>query len=485
MSLNEILQPMTWPGWIISLPLLAAGAGVVLPKIGCRIGMCVAVVIPALVVLIVNQVFSHGAIQMSIGGWQAPLGIRLNADGLTAAMLAITAIIIGSATFYARSYFGADASSRYFWPLWMFLWSALNALFLSGDIFNLYVTLELLGLSGVSLVALSRTTDALQAAMRYLLVSLTGSLIYLMGVAFLYAASGTLDLKLLSTAGSASLSTSTAFALMAAGLIMKSALFPIHFWLPPAHANAPAPVSAVLSALVVKASFYIMMRLWLMVFEPFINPTAAQFMGVLATFAIIWGSVQAMITERLKLLVAYSTVAQIGYLFLIFPLSSISGANQTAWQGGLYFILSHACAKAAVFLAAGTVIYSFGHDRIKELNGIVRRLPVSMFAFALAGVSLIGLPPSGGFIAKWLLLNSALTGDQWWWCALIVLGGLLATAYIFRFFSRAFSSAPQRVAGRPAPWIMEWTAFGLALCSLILGLIAPKVIRLLAAGKPF
>jgi formate hydrogenlyase subunit 3/multisubunit Na+/H+ antiporter MnhD subunit len=166
-------------------------------------------------------------------------------------------------------------------------------------------------------------------------------------------------------------------------------------------------------------------------------------------------------------------------------LSSISGANQTAWQGGLYFILSHACAKAAVFLAAGTVIYSFGHDRIKELNGIVRRLPVSMFAFALAGVSLIGLPPSGGFIAKWLLLNSALTGDQWWWCALIVLGGLLATAYIFRFFSRAFSSAPQRVAGRPAPWIMEWTAFGLALCSLILGLIAPKVIRLLAAGKPF
>jgi formate hydrogenlyase subunit 3/multisubunit Na+/H+ antiporter MnhD subunit len=367
----------------------------------------------------------------------------------------------------------------------MFLWSALNALFLSGDLFNLYVTLELLGLSGVSLVALSRTTDASQAAMRYLLVSLTGSLIYLMGVAFLYAANATLDLKLLSTVGSASSSTSTAFALMAAGLIMKSALFPTHFWLPPAHANAPAPVSAVLSALVVKASFYIMMRLWLMVFEPFINPTAVQFMGVLAAFAIIWGSVQALVTERLKLLVAYSTVAQIGYLFLIFPLSSISGTNQTAWQGGIYFILSHACAKAAVFLAAGNVIYSFGHDRINELNGIVRRLPVSMFAFALAGVSLIGLPPSGGFIAKWLLLNTALTGDQWWWGALIILGGLLSTAYIFRFFSRAFSYSPQIEEGRPAPWIMEWTAFGLALCALILGLIAPTVIRLFAVGKPF
>ena len=140
---------------------------------------------------------------------------------------------------------------RSFCPLWMFLWAALNALFLSGDIFNLYITLELLGLSAVALVALSQTAEALSAAMRYLLVSLTGSLSYLMGVALVYAANGTLSLKMLATAGPASPSLSTAFALMAAGLIMKSALFPMHFWLPPAHANAPAPVSAVLSALVV------------------------------------------------------------------------------------------------------------------------------------------------------------------------------------------------------------------------------------------
>ena len=485
MSLNEVLQPMNLPAWIISLPLLAAVVTVVLPRTGRWVGIFIAIVTPLVVVKLCIEILVQGALQMQVGGWQAPLGIQLYADGLSAAMLAITAIVIGCSTFYARSYFTAKAASRSFWPLWMFLWAALNALFLSADIFNLYVTLELLGLSAVALVALSQTADALSAAMRYLLVSLTGSLSYLMGVALLYAANGTLSLKMLATTAPASPSLSTAFALMAAGLIMKSALFPMHFWLPPAHANAPAPVSAVLSALVVKASFYILVRLWLLIFEPSINPSTAQLMGMLGAFAIIWGSVQALLAKRLKLLVAYSTVAQIGYLFLIFPLSSTPQTAQTAWQGGLYFVFSHACAKAAVFLAAGTVIYAFGHDRINELHGIVRRLPVSMFAFALAGVSLIGLPPSGGFIAKWLYLNAALASGQWWWSVLIILGGLLATAYIFRFFSRAFSYSPEVVEGRPVPKIMEWTAFGLALGALILGLTAPAVTKLLNAGKPF
>jgi formate hydrogenlyase subunit 3/multisubunit Na+/H+ antiporter MnhD subunit len=272
---------------------------------------------------------------------------------------------------------------------------------------------------------------------------------------------------------------------MAAGLIMKSALFPMHFWLPPAHANAPAPVSAALSALVVKGSFYILMRLWLTIFEPFINPGTADLIGVMAAIAILWGSIQALLAQRLKMLVAYSTVAQIGYIFLVFPLSSMPAATQTAWHGGLYFVLSHACAKAAVFLAAGNIIYSVGHDRISELKGIVQRLPVSMFAFALAGVSLIGLPPSGGFVAKWLYLNAALTAGQWWWTVLILCGGLLSTAYVFRFFSHAFSYSTETVGGRPVPWIMEWAAFVLAMCAVILGLTAPAVIKLITAGQPF
>jgi formate hydrogenlyase subunit 3/multisubunit Na+/H+ antiporter MnhD subunit len=313
MNLNDMLQPVTLPAWLVSLPLLAASVAFVLPRIRVWAAIFTAIITPLMVVFLGREILFQGMIQMAVGGWRAPLGIQLYADGLSVAMLGISAVVIGSITFYARSYFSGEAASRHFWPLWMFLWGALNALFLSRDIFNLYVTLELLSLSAVALVALSPTADALSAAMRYLLVSLTGSLNYLMGVALLYAANGTLSIDMVAAAGPLSPSLSTAFALMAAGLIMKSALFPMHFWLAPAHANAPAPVSAVLSALVVKASFYLLVRLWLTIFGPFINPSATQLLGMLGALAIIWGSVQALQAKRLKLLVAYSTVAQIGY----------------------------------------------------------------------------------------------------------------------------------------------------------------------------
>jgi formate hydrogenlyase subunit 3/multisubunit Na+/H+ antiporter MnhD subunit len=485
MTLFDILQPSSLPALIVSLPLMAAGVAAAQPRCGWWTGALAGLFTPLLVLLLGLEIVARGSLGMQLGGWRPPLGISLYADGLSAAMLGITSLVFGLITFYARAYFADHTATRWFWPLWLFLWSALNALFLSGDIFNLYVTLELLGLSAVALVALSPSRAAPVAAMRYLLVSLTGSLMYLMGVALMYAATGTLSIAMLADAGPVWPSVATVFALMAAGLIMKSALFPMHFWLPPAHANAPAPVSAVLSALVVKASFYILVRLWLTVFEPLISPSSAQLLGVMGTVAVIWGSVQALLAERLKLLVAYSTVAQVGYLFLVFPLSVIPRVGQTAWQGGMYFIFSHACAKSAVFLAAGSVIYSYGHDRIADLHGVVRRLPVSMFAFALAGVSLIGLPPSGGFIAKWLYLNASLSGGQWWWSGLIVLGGLLSTAYIFRFFSRAFGYVPEVRENRPVPRVMEWTAFALAMGAIFLGLVAPAVMRLLAAGNPF
>ena len=185
------------------------------------------------------------------------------------------------------------------------------------------------------------------------------------------------------------------------------------------------------------------------------------------------------------MMVAYSTVAQIGYLFLIFPLSQSVQGSQIALQGGLYFVISHACAKAAVFLAAGSVIYAYGHDRIDDLQGIVRRMPVSMFAFGVAGTSLIGLPPSGGFIAKWLYLNAALTTGHWWWCALILAGGLITGAYVFRFFSVAFANTEVVASARPVPRIMEYSALGLAVCAMMLGFTAPAVKSVLDIGGLF
>jgi multicomponent Na+:H+ antiporter subunit D len=375
------------------------------------------------------------------------------------------------------------SARAYFWPLWLFLWASLNALLLSRDLFNLYVTLELLGLSAVALVALAGAPVALAAAMRYLLVSLLGSLAFLLGVALVYAAHGTLDLPHLKAATAGPVAT-VALGLMTAGLLLKTALFPLHFWLPPAHANAPAPVSALLSALVVKASFYLLLRLWFEVFAGAVTRAAMEFLGALGAAAVLWGSCQALRQPRLKLLVAYSTVAQLGYLFLLFPLTAAAHGGFTAWAGGLYFVLAHACAKTVMFLSAGNLMRAAGHDRLADLGETARAMPLSTFAFALAAASVIGLPPSGGFIAKWLMLNAALGDGQWWWALVMAAGTLLAAAYALRVLRLPFVDAAPVAATRAVPRSLEWTALGLALVTLGLGFCGAPLLELLRVAAP-
>lgn len=419
-----------------------------------------------------------------VGGWNAPLGIDLMVDGLSLVMLLMTATVGLGVSLYAAGYFhGKPQRARAFWPLWLGLWTALNGLFLSADIFNLYVTLELLGLSAVALAALGGSSAALGGAMRYLLVSLLGSLLYLLGVALLYHAYGSVDIAILGERASAQPVTLAALALMTSGLILKTALFPFHFWLPPAHASASSPVSAVLSALVIKASFYILLRLWLEIFEPLMPEWGGtQLLGLLGSLAVVWGSLQALRQTRLKLLIAYSTVAQVGYLFLGFPLAAAVGPS--AWQAVIYLALSHALAKAAMFMAAGNIMQFGGHDRIADLDRVVQRLPVSLAAFSIAGISIMGLPPSGGFIGKWLLLQAAIEAGQWWWVVVILLGGMLAAAYLFKVIGFAFTRAPVSHNASTVPPLMEWTALVLALGTLMLGLWVSGPLAWLAIGAP-
>ena len=179
----------------------------------------------------------------------------------------------------------------------------------------------------MTLVALAGKRAALTAALRYLFVSLSASLFYLLGVGLVYGQCATVDLPSLAAKAQPGPTLWVALALMTGGLIAKAALFPMHFWLPPAHANAPAPVSALLSALVVKGSFYILLRLWFEAFPALLTPAVAQLFGLLGAAAILWGSVNALFQSRLKLLIAYSTVAQLGYLFLLFPLAAAHGGR--------------------------------------------------------------------------------------------------------------------------------------------------------------
>lgn len=433
---------------------------------------------------------TDAALVYVLGGWSPPLGIALRADGFSAAMLLTTAVVMCGIGLFAREEYRTPettAEARLpmsFWTLWLGVWLGLNAVFVGDDLFNLFVALELLTFSAVPLVCLDGRRKTLAAALRYLLVALLGSVLYLLGAALLYGAHGTLDIVLLAERIRPGPAVWAAVVLMTVGLLAKTALFPLHMWLPPAHAGAPAAGSAVLSALVVKASFFLLVRLWVDVMPAMPGQRPAQLLGVLGVLAILHGSVLAMRQARLKLLVAYSTVAQIGYLFLIFPIVLVppTAVGIAAWIGGMVQLVSHACAKAAMFMAAGLVARALGHDRIAGLDGIGRAMPLTVLAFALGGLSLMGLPPSGGFIAKWLLATAAVEAGQWWWALAILLGGLLTGGYLFRVLAPAIGGGMPVPAGR-VQRRQELAALALALCSVLLGFVPLGSLHLLAVGR--
>jgi len=195
---------------------------------------------------------------------------------------------------------------------------------------------------------------------------------------------------------------------------------------------------------------------------------------------VLWGSWRAITAVRLKMLVAYSTVAQLGYLFLVFPL--LAGA--AAMQAVVMQIVAHGLAKAAMFAAAGVLVSASRQDRVAGLQGMAHHLPLTIAAFALAGVTLMGLPPSAGFLAKWLLIQSAFAAGQWGIVAVVLAGGLLAAVYVFRVLRQALMEAPTARPISPVPRTLEWVAFALAGASVLLGFRAGDLLGLLTPGVP-
>jgi formate hydrogenlyase subunit 3/multisubunit Na+/H+ antiporter MnhD subunit len=496
-----------WLVAVVGVPLAAAVAALLAGRRGAAAAGLLGSLLGAAAALgLTAAVLAGGAQRVVVGGWAVPLGIELRVDGLAAAMLLMTAVVGSGIALYAWRYFGAphaggaahaqkagvdtapsDRQDWLFWPVWLLAWGALNALYLSGDLFNLYVTLELLGLAAVALVALAGA-GAAAAALRYLLLALLGSMLYILGVELLYAAHQTLDLQQLRERVQPSLSVGLAAALMTTGLLVKTAVFPLHFWLPPAHGSAPAPVSAALSALVVKAGFYLLARLWLDLFGNLPWHAVPVLLGVLGGAAVLWGGVQALRQQRLKPMIAYSTVAQLGYLLIALPLAGnvAAGAAGGALTAAVLLAASHAAAKASLFLCAGSLLAVYGHDRIDALAGFGTRLPLTATAFALAALSLVGLPPTGGFVGKYLLVEAAVRAGAWGTVAVVLAGSLLAAMFLFHALSRAFVDAPQAAAGMAvtpaAPAAPQFVSLALALLAVALALGGGPLGDLLATG---
>lgn len=408
----------------------------------------------------------------SMAGWDAPLGIALMLTPLSSILLAMTAVVLLAISIYACGYFTDIHQEQRYWQLWWLLVASINGIFVAADIFNVYVMLELMGLSAVGLIALQRNISTLKAAYQYLLIGLLGSLFYLLGIALLYREYGLLDITLLSDIVENSAISQIAMVLITLGLLLKTALFPLHFWLPNAHSTAPAPVSAALSGIVVKATYFLLFHFWFVILAPVVTQSATLVIGLLGACAVFLGSWRAFHSRRLKLIVAYSTIAQLGYLFVLFPLFYVS--PELAKPAMIYFIVAHAFAKAAMFMAVGSIQKIAGSDDIEKLSGVAIAMPTTIFTFAVAGASLIGLPPSAGFIAKWLMLSSAIQTDQWFWILVMLGGGLLTATYLFRVLNRFFTHIPgvfdkNKVRGQD---FRSWAGLALAVLTIALGLNA-------------
>ncbi len=484
------LQSVTTPGGLllvlsVLLPFMGVLIGLVLGAGNARrIALVTLVAGLGIAIGIAAAWLQSGAtVVYLLGGWAPPLGIALRADTLSVVMLLAVAVVIGGIGIYARADFTAPRgapearASFTFWLLLLAVWGSLNLVFVSGDLFTLYVALELLTFAGVPLVCLDGRGETLRAALRYLLFALFGSLLYLLGAVLIYGAYGTLDIALLAAAVQPGPVSWTVLALMTSGLLAKTALFPLHIWLPPAHAGAPAAASAILSALVIKGSWFLVVRLWFDVMPGVVTLPAAQLLGGLGAAAIVVGSIVALRQVRLKLLVAYSTIAQIGYLFLMFPLAFDVGSNTlvhgAALHGGLLQAVSHATAKASMFMAAGLIYAALGHDRIADMAGVARALPVTVLAFALAGIALMGVLPSGAYLAKKLLLDAADISGQWWWTIVLQGGAAFTAAYVVLVLVSVLRRSAEPVSPvKRVSRLSEYAALALAIISLLLALAA-------------
>jgi len=418
------------------------------------------------------------------GGWTPPLGIgwRLDALGLVllwAHALAGLAALVSAWSRFAPGRRGAGP----FWPLWLVLAAAINLGLLADDLFNLYVALELATLAAVALIAVEDRIASLTAAMRYLLLAVLGSLLYVLGVGLVYAQTGSLAMQ---ASASAALHP-TALVLMLTGLMVKAGIFPLHVWLPGAYANAPGPVAALLSAVLGKVALVALWRIW---FETAAQPPPlmADLFGVLGTLAIGVGALMAYVQPGLKRIIAWSSVSQFGLLMLLVPLAEAGGtAAVSAIQGAGMHVLAHGLAKAALFLAAANVVSVLGSDSIRHLPGLDKRMPIEALTLALAGVTLIGLPPSGGFTGKWMLMSAAWQAGEPLWMVLVALAGLVTAAYVFRVLALTCFHPKRRAVhhlhSRP-PLAGSVAALALALIAFAIGLFPHPLLRMLGGMWP-
>ena len=489
MSTAIIGAELTSDPWLILLvvvPLLAAPVCVMLRSPGGAWSVATAVswAVFAIAIKLLMTVLDQGEVVYRIGGWDAPWGIeyRLDAVGVFVVLIvsAIGAVVLPYAKRSVEKEIRRDRIYLFYAMLLLCL-SGLLGITVTGDAFNLFVFLEISSLSSYVLISLGQDRRALTAAFRYLIMGTIGATFYIIGVGLLYQMTGTLNLYDLKTIMPAVVDTRTVHAAMAfltVGISLKLALFPLHLWLPNAYTFAPSAVTAFLAATATKVSAYVLLRILFTLFgdvDLFADFPLQEILITMALLAMFLASLSAIWQENVKRMMAYSSIAQIGYIVL-----GIALATETGLTGGIVHMFNHALMKGTAFMAIGGVVFATGAVTLKQMEGIGKRMPLTMAAFVVAGLGLIGIPLTPGFISKWQLVTAALELDMWPLAALILLSSLLAVIYVWRVFEVAYLREPAIVAHKPAevPLSMLIPTWVLALAALYFGTNATFTLEL-------
>jgi multicomponent Na+:H+ antiporter subunit D len=414
-------------------------------------------------------------ISYAMGSWPPPWGIEYRIDQLNAFVLVLVSATALLTVIFSLHSIEIELPARMhylFYTMFALCLAGLLGITATADAFNIFVFLEVSSLSTYTLIAMGRQRKALFAAYRYLIMGTIGATLIVMGIGILYLLTGTLNLNDMATRLDATQDTrpaQMALAFISVGIFLKLALFPLHHWLPNAYAYAPSAVSAFLAATATKVAIYVLLRFYFTVFgqDSFTQLPLRPLIIVLALSGMFVASFVAIYQTDLKRLFAFSSVAQVGYIML-----GLAIGNEAGLLSAVLHLFNHGIAKGAVFMLLGIVAYAIGSTQLSHLKGLGKTMPLTSAGIVIAGLALIGVPGTNGFISKWYLLLAAINDGQWWLAFLIVSSSLLAIAYVWRFVEIAYLQPPDADAHliRKLPFTLVLPAAVLVVATIYFGI---------------
>jgi len=475
------------PAILFLLPLFAAISMPVVCLKHRHWSQPISVAILAAMVLVsilnLHNVVNHGEVRYVFSGWTAPLGIEWVADGLASVILVLLSVLglLGVVFTGPTSPKALGGRIVHYYTLILLFFSALTGIVFARDFFNIFVFLEVAAISSYALIGVAGGR-ALFAAFRYLILGTIGASIYLLGVSYLYAVTGTLNMadmadKLPLIIGSKALVGGLLFIFI--GLGIKMALVPFHGWMPEAYSYAPDSVSPIMASLLTK----IVLLAWIRIIYWVLNASIAifdipilQLVAALGALAAVIGASLALVQRDIKMMFAYGGISHIGIILI-----GIGQGNQTGFVGGIFYLLNDAVMQAALFFIAGVAFCHYGVRTIDELGRIGKQSPWLTGSLIIVGLGMIGLPPTGGFFGKWNIILGALEADNYISVAAVLIATLLTLAYFVKLFEAIFRPTPTRldVPFAEFPLSFKMTLGVTSAAIMLLGLFSSTIVQLL------